>query len=319
MQPDVSFVIAAYNAQQTIARAVESALAQEEVSVEIIVVDDASADATLERVRAIADHRIVLVEKRVNGGPGAARNAGFALARGRYLAVLDADDTVAPDRSARLLARAEDAGAQIVLDDLLVIDERGAPPLSRPMFGRERLEAQPTVTLASFIAGNLMFDAEFSLGYLKPVFAREFMCAHTIVYDEGLRIGEDYLLVADALAHGARCVVEPEPGYRYHLVDGSVSRVLKPHHVAAILEGDERFLSRHALDNEAMAAQARRTRSLCEAATFLDIVAHLKARSAHRAVQAAFSDPAAIRLLKMPIMARLRRLTGWRSAMAADG
>lgn len=308
MQPDVSFVIAAFDAQETIGRAVASALAQEGVSVEVIVVDDRSADDTRTRVRAIADDRIVLVEKRVNGGPGAARNAGFALAKGRYVAVLDADDAVAPDRMARLVARADEAGAQIVLDDLEVIDERGAEPTSRPMFGRARLKALPDITLATFIAGNLMFESEFSLGYLKPMIARDFLRAHGIVYDEALRIGEDYLLIADALAHGARCVVEPAPGYQYHLVDGSISRVLKPEHVAAMRAGDARFLARHTLDEDAMAAQARRTRSLEEAASFLDIVGHLKARSAMGAMQAALSDPSAIRLLKMPILARLRRL-----------
>jgi succinoglycan biosynthesis protein ExoO len=310
MQPDVSFVIAAFDAQETIGRAVASALAQEGVSVEVIVVDDCSADDTRTRVRAIADDRIVLVEKRVNGGPGAARNAGFALAKGRYVAVLDADDTVAPDRMARLVARADEAGAQIVLDDLEVVDERGAEPTSRPMFGRARLEKLPQVTLATFIAGNLMFESEFSLGYLKPMICRDFLRAHQIAYDEELRIGEDYLLIADALAHGARCVVEPVPGYQYHLVDGSISRVLKPEHVATMRVGDARFLARHTLDEDAMAAQARRTRSLEEAASFLDIVGHLKARSAMGAVQAALSDPSAIRHLKMPILARLRRLAG---------
>ncbi len=319
MQPDVSFVIAAFNAQETIGRAVQSALAQHNVTVEVIVVDDRSTDATCERVREIADDRIVLVEKRVNEGPGAARNAGLSLAKGSYIAILDADDTVAPDRMERLGARARDADAQIVLDDLEVIDERGASPSVRPMFGRERLSALPSITLASFIAGNPLFGGEFSLGYLKPVIERKFLQAHGIVYDQELRIGEDYLLIADALAHGARCIVEQIPGYRYHLVDGSVSRVLKPYHVAAMLEADDRFLARHALDKEAAAAQTLRTRSLQEAAAFLDIVGHIKARSALGAIRAAWRDPSAIRHLKMPIMVRLRRLAGHRGALAGGG
>jgi succinoglycan biosynthesis protein ExoO len=319
MQPDVSFIIAAFNAQKTIARAVKSALEQNAVSVEVIVVDDRSTDATRDCVRDIVDDRIVLVEKRINEGPGAARNAALALAKGPYIAILDADDTVEPERMDRLISRARAADAQIVLDDLEVVDERGASPEVRPMFGRERLSALPSITLASFIAGNPLFGGEFSLGYLKPVIERKFLQTYGIVYDQELRIGEDYLLVADALAHGARCVVEPTPGYRYHLVDGSVSRVLKPHHVAAMLEADERFLARHVLDTEAAAAQALRTRSLEEAAAFLDIVGHLKARSALGAIRAAWRDPSAIRHLKMPIMVRLRRLFGHRTALAGGG
>ena len=319
MQPDVSFIIAAFNAQETIGRAVKSALAQSDVSVEVIVVDDRSADATRERVREIADDRIVLVEKRINEGPGAARNVGLALAKGRYIAILDADDSVAPERMARLVARARGADAQIVLDDLEVVDERGSPPSVRPMFGRARLEALPRITLASFIAGNLMFETEFSLGYMKPIIERDFLRAHGIVYDQELRIGEDYLLIADALAYGARCVVEPTPGYQYHLVDTSISRILKLHHIAAMLEADDRFLARHTLNAEASSAQVQRTRSLREAAAFLDIVDQLKARSALGAIRAALADPWAIRHLKMPIMARLRRFAGHRTALAGGG
>ncbi|TGP49587.1 glycosyltransferase, partial [bacterium M00.F.Ca.ET.229.01.1.1] len=48
MQPDVSFVIAAYNAEATLDRAIASALAQRDVTIEVVVVDDQSRDRTLD-------------------------------------------------------------------------------------------------------------------------------------------------------------------------------------------------------------------------------------------------------------------------------
>lgn len=57
MQPDVSFVIAAYNAEASIARAIDSALAQRGVSTEVVVVDDRSSDGTVELARAYPPNR----------------------------------------------------------------------------------------------------------------------------------------------------------------------------------------------------------------------------------------------------------------------
>lgn len=312
MQPDVSFVIAAYNAETSIARAIESALAQRDVSVEVIVADDGSSDRTLEVARSFAPERVKVIALERNRGPGGARNAGLALAAGRRVAVLDSDDTMHPDRLKRMIARAEAANAEIAVDNLEVVrDTTGA---RQPMFPAELLAARPELGLADFIAANIMFEETFSFGYMKPVFERAFLERHGLRYDEALRIGEDYILLASALARGGRCVIEPGVGYAYHIRDGSISRVLELHHVEAMLRADAAFLREHRLGAEANAAQARRTRSLKQAASFLLLVQHLKARAPLKAVAAALRDPAALRHLKMPIAARLSRLASSRQA-----
>jgi len=304
MQPDVSFVIAAYNAEASIARAIESALAQKGVSAEVIVVDDCSGDGTLEIARSFATDRVKVITLERNRGPGGARNAGLAAAMGRWVAVLDSDDTVHPDRLRRMIGRAEAAGAAIAVDNLEVVKAGAA----ETMFATELLEALPELALADFISANIMFEDTFSFGYVKPIFDRLYLERHGLHYDEALRIGEDYLLLASALAKGGRCVVEPSVGYAYHIRDGSISRVLELHHVEAMLRADAAFVREHRLSAEAEAAQARRTRSLKQAASFLLLVQHLKAKAPLKAASAALRDPAALRHLRMPIAARLRRL-----------
>jgi glycosyltransferase involved in cell wall biosynthesis len=86
----VSVVVPAYNAERYVAEAIASALVQRLPHDEIVVVDDGSTDGTAAMVEAFGD-QVVLVrtERR---GPGAARNAGIARARGTLLAFLDADD-----------------------------------------------------------------------------------------------------------------------------------------------------------------------------------------------------------------------------------
>ena len=86
----ISVVIPAYNAGRTIAPALESVLAQSSLPEEIIVVDDGSADDTLEIASAFGG--IVKVIKQANQGSAAARQTGTDEARGDYIAYLDADD-----------------------------------------------------------------------------------------------------------------------------------------------------------------------------------------------------------------------------------
>jgi succinoglycan biosynthesis protein ExoO len=307
MQPDVSFVVAAFNAEATLARAIESALGQREVRAEVVVVDDCSSDRTVDVARLFPPESVRVIAFEENRGPGAARNAGFAAARGPWIAVLDADDTVHPQRLARLISRAECAGAEVAVDNLDVVSE--ADGTIKTMFAPAVLERFETLTLADFIGANLLFEQTFSFGYMKPIFERQFVERHALRYDEALRIGEDYIFLASALAQGARCVVEPTSGYVYHIRSGSISRVLELHHVEAMLAGDEAFLRTHALDGAATAAQALRTRSLERGAAFLRLVQHLKDRAPLKAIGAALSDPSAMRHLGMPIAARLRRVT----------
>ncbi|WLS05845.1 glycosyltransferase family 2 protein [Shinella oryzae] len=304
--PDVSVVIAAYNAADTIQRAITSALAQDGVSVEVIVADDCSTDATRQIVAALGEPPVKLVSLGCNGGPGAARNAGFAAARGRWIAVLDADDTMRPNRLARMIAAAEGADAAAAVDNLDVLHQDGR---TERMFPQDLLADMPALTLPAFIDSNRIFRSTHNFGYMKPVFRRAFLLENRLTYDEALRIGEDYLLLAAVLASGGRCTVVPEAGYLYHIREGSISRVLHLDHVDAMLAGDSRLLARFPLSGEAAAAQRRRTRNLRETRAFLALVHHLKNRSLGAAAKVALGDPLAMRHLAMPIAARWRRLT----------
>lgn len=95
----VTAVIPAYRAEATIERAVRSALAQDPAPGEVIVVDDASDDATGERAAALGAR---VVRHDSNAGEGAARNTGLREARTDWVAFLDSDDEWLPDHLAAL-------------------------------------------------------------------------------------------------------------------------------------------------------------------------------------------------------------------------
>jgi len=93
--PLVSVLIPAYNAAGTIAETLDSVRRQTYPNIETIVVDDGSTDET---AAVLARHRHVRVVTTTHRGLAAARNTALALARGEYLALLDADDICDPER-----------------------------------------------------------------------------------------------------------------------------------------------------------------------------------------------------------------------------
>jgi glycosyltransferase involved in cell wall biosynthesis len=111
MNPLVSILIPAYNAETWVADAIKSAMAQTWPRKEIIVVDDGSTDRTLPVAKQYAS-RTVSVITQENQGAAGARNSALALAQGDYVQWLDADDLLAPDKVAKQMeavARSGDA------------------------------------------------------------------------------------------------------------------------------------------------------------------------------------------------------------------
>ena len=131
----VSVIIPAYNAEKYIREALCSVLGQTYEHLEVIVVDDGSRDRTGEIVREVAreDERVTLLQQ-PNEGVAAARNRGIRVARGEFIAPLDADDTWVPRKIEAQLERIEACGNSVgmVYAWTVDVDEdgaiQGAPP-----------------------------------------------------------------------------------------------------------------------------------------------------------------------------------------------
>ncbi len=102
MEIKVSVIMSAYNAEQFIAQAVDSILAQSFGDFELIIINDGSADRTKSIIEQYVqqDSRIVLLDQE-NTGLTKALNNGIKIARGNYIARMDADDIAEPDRLER--------------------------------------------------------------------------------------------------------------------------------------------------------------------------------------------------------------------------
>ncbi|MFM6307811.1 MAG: glycosyltransferase family 2 protein [Dolichospermum sp.] len=98
--PLISVIIPCYNRERYLAEAIESVLDQTYPHIELIVIDDGSSDRSGE----IAQSYPLIYHYQTNGGIGAARNAGIALANGKFLAFLDSDDIWVKDKLAKQMA-----------------------------------------------------------------------------------------------------------------------------------------------------------------------------------------------------------------------
>jgi len=127
--PLVSVIIPAYNAEKYIERTLSSVLSQDYENLEIVVIDDGSNDNTADVVKKLADKdkRLQYVHQQ-NGGVSSARNHGYKLSKGEYLAFLDADDIWLPDNLSKKLAHLQDnPDIGLVHSDAVLIDENDKP------------------------------------------------------------------------------------------------------------------------------------------------------------------------------------------------
>ena len=185
--PRVSVVMAAYNESACLARSIASILAQTLSDFELIVVDDGSTDGTAEILSNLKDPRIITLTHKENRGMAESRNAGVRAARGRYIAVQDADDISVPERLKRQ-AR--------FLDDNPDISLCGAwgRMLSE---GREPVEFQlptsPEHIRASLVRTNPILDATvMARASVLKENPYDTTLARLIDHDLFLRLGRDH-------------------------------------------------------------------------------------------------------------------------------
>ena len=114
--PLVSVIIPVYNAHNSIAKTLQSVINQTYTNLEIVVVNDGSTDESLDIIKtyAVEDPRIVVFDKQ-NEGLVQARKSGIDIATGKYIQYLDSDDIMHEDAITRLVNKAEETQADMVV------------------------------------------------------------------------------------------------------------------------------------------------------------------------------------------------------------
>lgn len=198
LNPLVSVVIPAFNAEENITEALDSVLHQTYRPIEIILVDDGSTDNTAETVRSykelhIKDDALTYIFQQ-NSGPSKARNAGIRTAQGEYIAFLDVDDLWMPEKLEKQIDLVrKDPRIDIVFTNVRITKNRKAKieefiffennKLDRIFFGHDSLVMNP---LEKLLYINFMLT--------PAVLVRKRCFANDIYFDENRRYVEDWEL-----------------------------------------------------------------------------------------------------------------------------
>ncbi len=128
MRPKVTVGIPFYNAETTLLEAIRSVCAQTFTDWELVLFDDGSTDGSLEIARSIRENRVTLQGSKINRGLVHCLNEIAKLAKGHYLARMDADDLMHPKRLGRQVRFLENnPGIPLVGSGAYVLDEAGRP------------------------------------------------------------------------------------------------------------------------------------------------------------------------------------------------
>lgn len=234
----ISVVIPAFNAEETIERALDSVLGQSHRDLEVIVVDDGSSDGTAEIVDFFArrDSRVQLI-RNVHGGPGAARNAGIEAARGEWVAFLDADDEYA---SRAFEAALERVGTQDVgLVIFSITTARGYiyawPPAMTTL--EDRLYPGDGDRSDAFIREYHRKKQMLVYSQCNKLYRRSTLLEHHIRFPEHLNFGEDRLFNFAYLRHAGTVLTMSDALLTYHHGrPGTLSTSFAPGRARVLLE-----------------------------------------------------------------------------------
>ncbi len=206
-QPLVSVIMPAYNAEEFLEEAIASVQAQTVTDWELLVIDDCSRDATSEIVRTIAgkDPRVKLLQNEKNLGAAGSRNRGLDIFRGQYVALLDSDDYWYPKMLEKMIARAEDTGADIIYCAYELVDEDGKKVCNdfrvpeKTSF-RESIVRSVITCSTVLVTGDLAKNHRFPLGIYHEDIALWFQ----ILRDGGQARGVDEVLAAYRQRSGSK-------------------------------------------------------------------------------------------------------------------
>lgn len=193
----VSVIVPVYNGESTIARCINSILNQTLTDLELIIIDDGSADKTGEICTAYDDDRIRYYRKE-NGGPSSARNMGLSLASGEYIGFVDADDGIVPEMYEKMYAACKKHDADLCVCDYQFISTETGKGTNYTDFlrGGYFTKAQIQDEVMAVFLGNLNEEGHIGnvdWGVMRRIYRRSFVQENSLHFDETLCNSEDCL------------------------------------------------------------------------------------------------------------------------------
>ena len=299
MNPEVSVIIPTYNSENYIAKALKSVFDQTYSNFEIILIDDASSDSTVDIARSFNDKRLKIIANKYNRGVSYGRNCGIKQAKGQWIALLDSDDWYAPQRLERLLSVAKKRCVDLIADDLLLIQEQATMYWSTFLQeNAQDLSSAKLINAVEFVTSDrptfIGAKRNWSLGYLKPLIRKEFLVKNNIWYDETLNVGEDFSLYWECLRHQGRFYLIPEAYYYYQTRSLSLSTRKPTEYLTQSCEITQRFINQESCvstDSKLLEALAQNLSAFERRLAYHHLLENIKSKKILRIYQQIVGKP----------------------------
>lgn len=200
----LSVIVPVYNAEKYLERCVETLLQQDlsEKNYQIILVDDGSKDNSVKILEKYGALPQVQVIHKANGGVSSARNAGLNIAKGKWIAFVDADDFILPNTYGKIIEHMQKEG------------------LERAIFGFQRFQEESEIQPISALTYKKLDRVLSSPNVFSSILPRDIIESHNIRFNEKMKYGEDTLFmyyICLYLHAEKQCIVnEPVYCYRQH-------------------------------------------------------------------------------------------------------
>lgn len=214
--PVVSVTMPVYNAEKTVEKAIWSFQMQSLADWELIAVNDGSTDRSLEILHELAskDPRIVVIDK-TNGGVASARQAGVEKISGKYVIHADSDDWVEPEMLQRMVEKAEESGAEMVIADYFI---------DKPHAESKRI-SQRITSLDSKDVLYAIYAKELLGGLCHKLMQASVYDKAQAKFLPGIDFCEDVLLLTQILSKlDLKIEYLPEAFYHYVMTESSLTR-----------------------------------------------------------------------------------------------
>ena len=214
----ISVIIPVYNTVNYIDRCVSSVLNQTEQDLEIILIDDCSADGSKEKLKQWEekDARIKTIIKDKNAGVSAARNDGILLSKGQYIAFVDSDDFIEENYFKDLLLQIEKTDADIAFGRLRRIYADHSEEVTPKRETGDVLDLYEAVEYCLPKMGQSWFD-----GFIwDKLFRRDviFKDGNPVLFDSSIHFAEDCLWLMHVMMNMNKAAVVNEAVYHYDCI-----------------------------------------------------------------------------------------------------
>ena len=237
---DISVIIPIYNTEAYLSACIESVLSQEQVSLEIILVDDGSTDSSgricEEYTCKYPNIYTVHIE---NSGPATAKNIGLKLAKGDYVSFTDSDDKLEPTMFYEMISAGKNNSSDIICCNFKEADAHGNTShtaYSGKIYVFDRVEA-----LRHLLSKDLIYT-----GSVTKIFKRELLTQNNLSHNDGLKTDEDFILNIKAFAKCYRCTVVDKCFYIINYRENSLSHSYFKDNIDSYI--NNRFVRSHIIE-----------------------------------------------------------------------